>query len=266
MTRRSGSVTVKGSVAYFSQSSWVLSATIRENILFGHSFDPIFYERVLEACALGPDLKQFAQGDQTEVGEKGIGLSGGQRARLALARAVYSRADVYLLDDPLCAVDNHVAAHLFKHVIGPTGLLKDKARVLCTNSVAFLSSTDRLLMLRAGEIAEQATYDDVMDAKDSPLYKLIAGLGKQGQSGATTPGQYSDDTVVDDKEVDLDELAEKVVPKKDLMSTATSSLMCILSSLPASAQDPGADVDLTVSLQVSRREQASCHPSHEGVD
>lgn len=115
-------------------------------------------------------------------------------------------------------------ADLFKHVIGPTGLLKDKARVLCTNSVAFLASTDRLLMLRAGEIAEQATYDDVMEVKDSPLYKLIAGLGKQGASGATTPG-HSDDTAVDDKEVDLDEVSEKVTGARDIMVAASSYLM-----------------------------------------
>lgn len=115
-------------------------------------------------------------------------------------------------------------ADLFKHVIGPTGLLKDKARVLCTNSFAFLALADRLLMLRAGEIAEQAKYSDVVDGKDSPLYKLITGLGRSsGACGSATP-KSTDDTLGDNREVKVGAVSEKV-GGADAMAAATSHLM-----------------------------------------
>ena len=108
MIKVDGRVTVRGTVAYCAQQPWIMGGTVKSNITFGHRFEPDFYELVLEACALKEDLKLLPQGDETEVGEKGISLSGGQKARVALARAVYARADIYLLDDPLSAVDAHV--------------------------------------------------------------------------------------------------------------------------------------------------------------
>ncbi|KAJ1951500.1 hypothetical protein EC988_004027, partial [Linderina pennispora] len=107
MVKAAGSVTVHGSVALVPQQPWILNATLRENILFGHRFEQGFYDTVIDACALRADLEMLAGGDMTEIGEKGINLSGGQKARVSLARAVYARADVYLLDDPLSAVDAH---------------------------------------------------------------------------------------------------------------------------------------------------------------
>ena len=98
---------------------------------------------------------------------------------------------------------------MFANVLGPNGLLKGKARVLCTNSVAFLSQTDNLIMLRGGEIVEQSTYDQVMEARDSPLFTLINGLGKQTDSGPGTPaGELSDGTAVDDSPTDIEKLGE----------------------------------------------------------
>ncbi|KAL7408757.1 hypothetical protein BDY24DRAFT_419499, partial [Mrakia frigida] len=140
------------------------------------------------------------------------------------------RADIYLLDDPLCAVDNHVAAHLFAKVLGPNGLLKGKARVLCTNSVAFLSHTDNLLMLRGGEIVEQSTYDKVMETRDSPLFSLINGLGKQTDSSPGTPGDRSDDatTAVEDLTDELDKLGEKT--DRSRRSSTSSSRRAVLLS------------------------------------
>ncbi|VDO76247.1 unnamed protein product [Heligmosomoides polygyrus] len=101
---------------------------MRNNIIMEKPFDKAFYEELLEACALQQDLAQLSHGDETEIGEKGINLSGGQKARVALARAVYQDCDVYLLDDPLSAVDAHVAKHIFENVIGPDGLLAGKTR------------------------------------------------------------------------------------------------------------------------------------------
>ena len=121
-----GDANVDGSVAYVGQQMWIRNATVKENILFGSKFDQRRYERVIDACALTDDLKILDSGDETEIGEKGINLSGGQKARISLARAVYANRDIYLLDDPLAAVDAHVAAHIFEKVIGPCGMLRKK--------------------------------------------------------------------------------------------------------------------------------------------
>ncbi|KAJ2769291.1 hypothetical protein IWQ56_002609, partial [Coemansia nantahalensis] len=147
MTKCSGTVAICGSIAYVPQQPWIMNATLRDNILFGHRFDQAFYDRVIDACALRPDLDMLPAGDMTEIGEKGINLSGGQKARVSLARAVYARADVYLLDDPLAAVDAHVGKHIFANVLGPQGLLKTRARILATNAMQYLSSADNIVML-----------------------------------------------------------------------------------------------------------------------
>ena len=105
MTRSKGRVKLRGSVAYVSQNPWLQGATVRENIIFGHRFNQEFYDAVLDACAIRQDLGVLVDGDETEIGEKGVTLSGGQRARISLARAVYSRADIILFDDPLSAVE-----------------------------------------------------------------------------------------------------------------------------------------------------------------
>nr|CAD7258418.1 unnamed protein product [Timema shepardi] len=126
MDKLSGRVNTKGSIAYVPQQAWIQQATIQDNIMFGKPLDKIKYLRVIEACALRNDLQILPGGDQTEIGEKGINLSGGQKQRVSLARAVYRDTEVYLLDDPLSAVDSHVGKHIFENVIGPSGLLKHK--------------------------------------------------------------------------------------------------------------------------------------------
>lgn len=105
---------VSGRLAYVAQSAWIQGGTIQENILFGFPMDQARYRSALKACALDQDIAQFSFGDQTEIGERGINMSGGQKQRIQLARAVYSDADIYLLDDPFSALDAHTAATLFK--------------------------------------------------------------------------------------------------------------------------------------------------------
>lgn len=179
MHRTDGTCIVRGRTAYFTQGGWCMGATVRDNILFGLKYEEDFYQRVLRACALEPDLAILPDGDMTEVGEKGVSLSGGQRARVALARACYARADIYMLDDPLAAVDAHVGAHLFKHVIGPEGMLKSKTRILTTHTVAFLPQANQIVSLRRGTfLHERGTYDEIMAAQGD-IYNLITGLGKQ---------------------------------------------------------------------------------------
>ncbi|CAJ0585805.1 unnamed protein product, partial [Mesorhabditis spiculigera] len=163
MHKLRGLIGVRGRVAYVPQQPWIQNLTLKENILFGRPYDARRYHQVIAACALKPDLKILPHGDMTEIGEKGINLSGGQKSRVALARAVYQDCDVYLLDDPLSAVDSHVGRHIFDEVIGPKGLLKDKTRLLVTHGLTFIRNADPIIVLKDGQIAEQGTYDELVD-------------------------------------------------------------------------------------------------------
>uniref|UniRef100_A0A3Q2SR23 ABC-type glutathione-S-conjugate transporter n=1 Tax=Fundulus heteroclitus TaxID=8078 RepID=A0A3Q2SR23_FUNHE len=149
-----GFINIQGSLAFVPQQAWIQNATLRDNILFGSPYEDKRFQDVVEACALGPDLKLLSAGDLTEIGEKGINLSGGQKQRVSLARAAYSQADIFLLDDPLSAVDSHVGKHLFDKVIGPNGLLKNKTRILVTHGVSFLPYVDEVVVLLNGQISE----------------------------------------------------------------------------------------------------------------
>uniref|UniRef100_A0A665TUY4 ABC-type glutathione-S-conjugate transporter n=1 Tax=Echeneis naucrates TaxID=173247 RepID=A0A665TUY4_ECHNA len=160
--KRSGQVTVKGSVAYVPQQAWIQNATVQDNITFGREKLKTWYQRVLEVCALLPDLDILPAGDATEIGEKGLNLSGGQKQRVSLARAVYRKADVYMLDDPLSAVDAHVGQHIFDKVIGPKGVLRDKTRILVTHGMSFLPQADLILVLVDGEITESGSYQELL--------------------------------------------------------------------------------------------------------
>ncbi|NWQ62281.1 MRP7 protein, partial [Neopipo cinnamomea] len=143
-----------------TQEPWIQFTTVRENILFGREYDARLYEEVVEACALSKDLNILPAGDQTEVGERGVTLSGGQKARVALARAVYQEKELYLLDDPLAAVDADVANHLMQKCI--LGVLKHKTRILCTHRTEFLEKADALLLIDNGRIVKTGTPADIL--------------------------------------------------------------------------------------------------------
>ncbi|KAJ3362294.1 hypothetical protein HDU91_003500 [Kappamyces sp. JEL0680] len=176
--KMAGTVTVVGSVAYVPQTAWITNSSVRENILFGRPFDRQFYEATLNACGLTQDLQTLMAGDMTEIGERGINLSGGQKQRVSIARAVYARADVYLFDDALSAVDAHVGRHIFDRVLGPQGLLKDKARLFVTHGIHYLPNADHICMLANGSIGECGTYADLMEAKGL-VYGLVRDFGKK---------------------------------------------------------------------------------------
>uniref|UniRef100_A0A8C3LZ25 Canalicular multispecific organic anion transporter 2 n=1 Tax=Chrysolophus pictus TaxID=9089 RepID=A0A8C3LZ25_CHRPC len=162
MEKLEGEVAVKGSVAYVPQQAWIQNATLKDNILFGQAPNEQKYQNTLEACALKTDLEVLPGGDHTEIGEKGINLSGGQRQRVSLARAVFSSSDIYLLDDPLSAVDSHVAKHIFDQVIGPDGVLKGKTRILVTHGIGFLPQVDHIVVLTDGKISEMGSYQELL--------------------------------------------------------------------------------------------------------
>ncbi|XP_015127764.1 multidrug resistance-associated protein 4 [Diachasma alloeum] len=153
-----GHVTVGGSVSYASQEPWLFAGSVRNNILFGQPYDESRYRQVVCACALTKDFIQLPQGDRTLVGERGTSLSGGQRARINLARAVYQKADIYLFDDPLSAVDAHVGRSLFEECF--MKYLADKTRILVTHQVQYLKDVDFIVMLNRGVVEKQGRFHD----------------------------------------------------------------------------------------------------------
>eukprot|EP00049_Salpingoeca_infusionum_P018959 m.359497 g.359497 ORF g.359497 m.359497 type:complete len:1421 (-) comp18596_c0_seq1:107-4369(-) len=154
----SGSVEVLGRVGYSSQEGWILNDTFKNNLLFGHEYNPLWFNTVLRACNLERDITLFQGGVETEIGERGVTLSGGQKARLSLARAVYGKPDIVLLDDPLSAVDAKVGRSLFADCV--CGLLKDTTRLLVTHQLQFLKASDRIIVMnRDGTIQAIGDYD-----------------------------------------------------------------------------------------------------------
>ncbi|KAJ0075562.1 hypothetical protein Patl1_34753 [Pistacia atlantica] len=162
-----GSIHSSGSIAYVPQVPWILSGTIRDNVLFGKNYDPGRYSDVVRACALDVDISLMIGNDMAYIGEKGLNLSGGQRARLALARAIYHGADIYMLDDVLSAVDAQVARWILSNgIMGP--LMAQKTRILCTHNVQAISSADMIIVngQRPCDVDKNAA--QVLSTQDKP--------------------------------------------------------------------------------------------------
>ncbi|KAJ9591422.1 hypothetical protein L9F63_002028, partial [Diploptera punctata] len=158
---KSGSILVGGSISYASQEPWLFTGSVRQNILFGQPMDRIRYKQVVRVCALERDFELLPHGDKTIVGDRGITLSGGQRARINLARAVYKEADLYILDDPLSAVDTHVGRHLFEDCI--CDFLHNKTRLLVTHQLQYLQTVDNILILNNGAVEATGTYQELRE-------------------------------------------------------------------------------------------------------
>ncbi|KAK4337274.1 hypothetical protein RND71_043272 [Anisodus tanguticus] len=163
--KKKGEVIINGSVSYVPQCPFIRNETIRENITLFNPLNQVLYDKIIKICALVEDLKIFEAGDNTEIGEKGLNLSGGQKQRVSLARACYNDADIFVLDDPLSAVDSQVGKHIFDNVIGPNGFLKNKTRVLVTHNVTVLSQVDKIIVLKNGKISEQGSYNELINSK-----------------------------------------------------------------------------------------------------
>ncbi|XP_020554194.1 ABC transporter C family member 12-like isoform X1 [Sesamum indicum] len=169
------SVIIRGSVAYVPQISWIFNATVRENILFGSSFDPARYWKAVDVTALHHDLDLLPGRDLTEIGERGVNISGGQKQRVSMARAVYSNSDVYIFDDPLSALDAHVARQVFNNCIKEA--LGGKTRVLVMNQLHFLPQVDRIILVSEGMVKEEGTFEEL--SKNGTLFKkLMENAGK----------------------------------------------------------------------------------------
>ncbi|KAF9086556.1 hypothetical protein BGX27_003172, partial [Mortierella sp. AM989] len=195
MRKTSGSMEYGGTIGYCPQSAWIQNATVKDNILFGLPLDEERYQRVIKDCALERDFQILPDGDQTEIGERGINLSGGQKQRVNIARAVYFDADVVLLDDPLSAVDAHVGKYLFKNCI--MGALQGKTRVLVTHQLHVLPQVDYVICIKDGEIVERGTFHELMenDGEFSSLMKAHGGI-EDVEQGAEEAEDESIDTAI----------------------------------------------------------------------
>uniref|UniRef100_A0A7S1VDZ8 Uncharacterized protein n=1 Tax=Grammatophora oceanica TaxID=210454 RepID=A0A7S1VDZ8_9STRA len=220
------SITLRGRrVAYAAQSPWILNKTVRDNILFGLPYDEERYEQVIEACQLTHDLAMLDDGDQTEIGERGINLSGGQKQRVSVARAAYSNADVIILDDPLSALDPEVASDLFEACI--LNFMKGKTRLLVTNQLQCLAKCDTIVALDRGRVIEQGTYDDLMSDDDGKVQQLLKDLEGTSNSSESEKMEETKDKASATKEqvvvVDDGVGAKKVKP--DVVANADSAVV-----------------------------------------
>ena len=192
-----GTIDYQGSVTYLPQTAWVFSGTIKENILFGQSFKESKYERIIDVCALKEDFKQLPDGDQTVVGERGEVLSGGQQARVSLARAVYADGDIYLLDDPLSAVDFKVGQHIFNKCI--KDLLGDKVVLFASHQQQHMENADQVIVLYKGRVLDKGRFPElhekgVISTTIDPLYKaaLKDKMDSSEPFGWEDKGEYDD--------------------------------------------------------------------------
>ncbi|XP_049760898.1 ATP-binding cassette sub-family C member 6 isoform X3 [Elephas maximus indicus] len=219
LSKVEGSMSVKGPVAYVPQEAWVQNASVVENVCFQRELDPLWLERVLEACALGPDMDRFPAGVHTQVGEQGMNLSGGQKQRLSLARAVYRKAAVYLLDDPLASLDACVGQRVFNQVIGPGGLLQGTTRILVTHALHVLPQADQIVVLEDGAIAEMGSYQELLH-RNGALVDLLGrarqpGNGGEGETDPLTSTEDPRDSPGGGRPVGRPERSIKLVPEKD---------------------------------------------------
>ena len=206
-----GSVCLSGKCAYVEQEPWIISATLRENVLMGREYEETWYNTVCEACCLMEDFAIMTHGDLTVIGDRGINLSGGQRARVALARAVYSDSDIYLLDDPLSAVDAHVGASLVDKCL--CGLLRSKTRVLVTHQTQFLPRSDQVVVMKQGTIIASGSYQNLLD---NPICINIFESYKK-------PENKEKDEKIDTHLQELIPLEEKKQDKKSIIDEEMSS-------------------------------------------
>ncbi|XP_077946528.1 ATP-binding cassette sub-family C member 4 isoform X1 [Gasterosteus aculeatus] len=188
LSQESGVVKVRGVLTYVSQQPWILPGSIRSNILFGKELNPRKYDRVLRACALKRDMDLLPGGDLAMVGDRGSNLSGGQKSRVSLARAVYQDADIYLLDDPLSAVDAEVGRHLFDECI--CGVLRKKPRILVTHQLQYLKAADQIVVLKQGQMVARGTYSELQGSglDFTSLLKGEEGQGKERHGVTPTSG------------------------------------------------------------------------------
>lgn len=181
-----GTLEVSGKISFADQKPWIFASSVKQNILFGQPMDDTRYKEVLRVCQLERDLATMPHSDRTMVGERGMNLSGGQRARINLARAIYANADIYLLDDPLSAVDPQVGSRIVDDCI--LGYLKEKTRILVTHQIQYLKSADQIIVLNNGSILARGNFEELqsMNLDFMKIFEDLDGDTETMESGATS--------------------------------------------------------------------------------
>lgn len=197
-------ITINGNVAFCSQKPWILSGTVKENILFFQPYDEEKFKKVVYYAGLEDDLKILGKGVETEIGEKGVNLSGGQKARVSLARALYSDRDIYLLDDVLSAVDVHVGKFLMEKTI--LGFLRKKTVIIPSHAINFAEQADNILVMKKGEITKKGSFEAIFESEE---FQEVYNLEKKKK---------------EEKEKEEDEDEEKILNELKLHKEATKSL------------------------------------------
>ncbi|KAH8887988.1 putative multidrug resistance protein MDR [Thozetella sp. PMI_491] len=208
---------VGSSISYCDQTAWLRNVSVRDNIIAYEKPEDMWYQSVLHACALRPDISRFPQGDQTIVGSGGITLSGGQKQRVALARALYARKDIVLLDDVFSALDNATAKAVFSRTLGPEGLLRTQNAtvILATNAVHQLVHADHIIVLgKNGSICQSGTFSE-LQTQDG----YVKALAIEAQ-GSSEPNNTEEETAV----VSAPEYNRPPAPGHDDMTRQTGDL------------------------------------------
>ncbi|CAL8111094.1 unnamed protein product [Orchesella dallaii] len=221
-----GKCDIQGRMSYAPQEAWVFPGSVRQNILFGRPLNQKKYDDAITAAALLDDFKQLDYGDETIVGERGVLLSGGQKARVNLARCLYQEADIYLLDDPLSAVDTKVSRHLFDKCIKQH--LAGKLRILVTHQLQYLPQADHIIILKDGKVVAQGSYDELVEA-EIDFVSLMVG----------------DDEEANSRKTSLVTLADEAKSKAEKLNSVANSSA---SSLPAKEQNLKAEKKATGSV------------------
>ncbi|XP_076231417.1 putative multidrug resistance-associated protein lethal(2)03659 isoform X2 [Calliopsis andreniformis] len=194
-----GVLETHGKISFADQKPWIFASSIKQNILFGQPMNKARYDEVLRVCQLQRDIDSMPHHDKTMVGERGINLSGGQRARINLARAVYAEADIYLLDDPLSAVDSHVGSRIVDECI--YGFLKEKTRILVTHQVQYLQSADQIIVMNNGSIQARGSFEELQHMHLDFL-KIFEDLDENRQSKKSEDGKNNRHSVENSRRVE----------------------------------------------------------------
>lgn len=186
-------ISINGEMVLLTQKPWIINASLKENILFGKPFDEELYQKCIRYAALESDLDVLPNRDDSEIGEKGINLSGGQKARVSLARALYSEGDIYLLDDVLSAVDIHVGTFIIEECLNK--YLVGKTRIMITHNVDYLKYVDRIYVMENGKIMKEGTLDALKD--DPHFFELLM------KNSHSATKHKSEDSLIDDLPVQM---------------------------------------------------------------
>ncbi|KAL5631354.1 hypothetical protein ACGC1H_007018 [Rhizoctonia solani] len=220
MRRTTGNVILGGTTAYAPQQAWIQNMTLRQNVTFGKSDVQERFSQVVHACALRPDIEMLHDGERTEIGERGVNLSGGQKARINLARVAYFGPDIALLDDPLSAVDSHVSKHILENCF-LSGPLSEKTRVLVTHQLHVLPYVDEVIFMDNGRIVERGTYADLV-AAGGQFSQLVAEYGVAEETGKEKGGEDTAATAKDDRANEMDAPAAKLMQGDERTTGAVS--------------------------------------------